>query len=322
MVNFVANNSDDEPTWIIDSGATFHGVKDANLLQNIVPCKTYFDGFFGEISVAKHVGDACLSVISPTNETISLDGVLHIPDLAYNVISVSRLTTDSPTLMVEFNSSGFFVKNFMTNELLAWGKKFGNYYFWPRPNDVFHRHRPKPDIKITVRSLMTALRNVFWGNLSNLVALCADGFAKLVYTRTNPSKGENCDGLWILDSGSPIHIASNVALLEDHCPSAVKVYWGDLVGSTHAATHVGNTYLGGPNHGMMLHSVQIVEGAKDNLISVAALTSKNSCSVKFFSSGFALKSLEDDKIVATGIKFNNYYYLSDKSFQIFGTKQK
>ena len=79
------------PPWIIDSGASDHMTNLSKLFQTYVPCPgnqkiRIADGSFSPIAGKGSV---------PISKNITLKSVLHVPKLACNLLSVSKLCQDS-----------------------------------------------------------------------------------------------------------------------------------------------------------------------------------------------------------------------------------
>ena len=88
------------PPWIIDSGTSDHMTNLLKLFQTYVPCPNnqkirITDGSFlpitGKVSV-------------PISKNITLKLVLHVPKLACNLLSISKLCQDSNYYLIFFYS--------------------------------------------------------------------------------------------------------------------------------------------------------------------------------------------------------------------------
>ena len=86
--------------WIIDSGASDHMTSTSQLFQSYSPCSgnkkvRIADGSFSSIA-----GTGSVQI----SEKIELKSVLHVPKLACNLLSVSKLSRDSNCRVYFFDS--------------------------------------------------------------------------------------------------------------------------------------------------------------------------------------------------------------------------
>lgn len=103
----------------MDSGASSHITNNtSNLEQNTHP--------YGKDEILVGNGDklqVCHSSVASLpckNQNLKLNQVLHAPKVAKNLINVSQLTCDN-NVLVEFDSSGCYVKDKITGEILLKG---------------------------------------------------------------------------------------------------------------------------------------------------------------------------------------------------------
>ena len=74
------------PTWVLDSGANDHMTGKLSIFSSpVVPIHQTICLADGSTSTIQHKGDVCLS------PNITLSSVLHVPNFAFNLLSVSRL---------------------------------------------------------------------------------------------------------------------------------------------------------------------------------------------------------------------------------------
>jgi gag-polypeptide of LTR copia-type len=100
----------DSSNWIIDSGATNHVTNDLNNLQSYFAYKgpdTLQIGNGISLSIS-HIGSQnfLLSKIP-----IKLTNVLHVPHFKTNLLSLSQLLQDNPSLSINFTSSSCILKD-------------------------------------------------------------------------------------------------------------------------------------------------------------------------------------------------------------------
>lgn len=79
----------DGPAWISDSGANKHETYDQNMFMEICPIKGFVQTAGSEKLNVAGVGKA---LVAFKNGSITLDGVLYVPDLKCNIVSVFQLT--------------------------------------------------------------------------------------------------------------------------------------------------------------------------------------------------------------------------------------
>ncbi|XP_022156747.1 uncharacterized protein LOC111023586 [Momordica charantia] len=121
----VANDFNRDVTWYPDSGATNHVTND---FGNFSLGSKYHGN--GKIQVGNgtnlsisHIGSALLQSISASNSSqpvFHLQNLLHVPQIAKNLISLSLFAKDNHVFF-EFHPSNYFVKDLTTGQLLFQG---------------------------------------------------------------------------------------------------------------------------------------------------------------------------------------------------------
>jgi len=109
--------------WIIDSGASRHLSARRDQFEdyiNIMPTPITIGN--GKESTA--IGQGNISLQTPTG-TIELVGVLHVPEIGRNLISVASMVDQD--FRVEFSKNGCMVSKWNTEKVI--GKQDGNIYF-------------------------------------------------------------------------------------------------------------------------------------------------------------------------------------------------
>ncbi|KAJ4816146.1 hypothetical protein LUZ62_028712 [Rhynchospora pubera] len=116
--------------WVLDSGATHHVMNDINNLSAFYAYNGHDNLQIGDGSglLIQNIGTTSLHI---SNFTISLKDTLHVANFSRNLISLSKLILDNPSLIVTFSNSFCLFKD-PTNkrELLR----------IPSTNDLFYLH--------------------------------------------------------------------------------------------------------------------------------------------------------------------------------------
>ncbi|KAJ3704083.1 hypothetical protein LUZ61_007788 [Rhynchospora tenuis] len=105
----VPASSTDSQTWVLDSGATNHVTSDLNNLSSFFEyagSDTLQVGNGAGLPI-QHTGDAFFSL---SNHNIKLSNILHVPSFTCNLISISKLISDNPNLLIEFSNSYCIIK--------------------------------------------------------------------------------------------------------------------------------------------------------------------------------------------------------------------
>ena len=76
--------------WIVDSGASDHMTSHSNLFSSYTPCSGRQKVKIADGSLSSVAGKGSI----PISKNISLQSVLHVPNLSCNLISISKLTKD------------------------------------------------------------------------------------------------------------------------------------------------------------------------------------------------------------------------------------
>jgi Integrase core domain/GAG-pre-integrase domain len=108
--NVQATSNYDSSNWIIDSGVNNHVTNDLNNLSSFFayngPDKLQIGNGIG-LSIS-HVGSTSLII---SNITFQLNNVLNVPSFSTNLLSLSQLLYDNPSLSINFFSSFFSIKD-------------------------------------------------------------------------------------------------------------------------------------------------------------------------------------------------------------------
>ena len=129
--NYSAIKANDmsENIWLLDSGCTQHMSNERNLFSNFENLQTFSPVEIGDGTPlnATGRGDVILNMNLPRGRTrkVRLTGVLFVPDLNHNLISVSQCNANNRRTIFYENSCKIFSND---NCLIACGKKLGKLY--------------------------------------------------------------------------------------------------------------------------------------------------------------------------------------------------
>ncbi|PKU68172.1 Retrovirus-related Pol polyprotein from transposon TNT 1-94 [Dendrobium catenatum] len=122
--------------WILDSGASSHLTPDTANFQQSNP----YNGL-ESVSIAngsnlqiQNSGNGLLP-LPESHRKLKLSNMLHVPELAHNLLSISKLTSDN-NVSVSFDSNGFSIKDCRDNRTLLRGPtRHGLYQVRPISNN-------------------------------------------------------------------------------------------------------------------------------------------------------------------------------------------
>ena len=110
-------------TWIIDTGASDHMTRDFNQLKSVLPSpQSVISTANGSTSLITGEGSVILS------NTLTLDTVLVVPSLEYNLLSVSQITS-TLACTVTFWPSFCVFQDILTRKILGYGVRRGKLYY-------------------------------------------------------------------------------------------------------------------------------------------------------------------------------------------------
>ena len=110
-------------TWIIDTGVSNHMTRDFSQLKYVLPSsQSVISTANGSTSPITGEGSVILS------NTLTLDTVLVIPSLEYNILSVSQITS-TLACTVTFWPSFCVFQNILTRKILGYGVRRGKLYY-------------------------------------------------------------------------------------------------------------------------------------------------------------------------------------------------
>ncbi|KAL3516692.1 hypothetical protein ACH5RR_023594 [Cinchona calisaya] len=323
-----------DEVWVVDSGASCHAVKNKKLLENPIPYASHHRGFFGKISRITHKGDAYLPIIDEINQTsiIRLRGVVyHAAALGSNNISVARFTQDFPYYSFEFYKHGLMVRNIDTGKVIVIGPRIRHKYYWPTPKNKARITRVNASTSIELIAVLCKL--VFSYIITTLPARIADyldNFVETMYKinaplhdlifghdyevvdhlRTCNVNNINFNNSWMVDTGATRHLTGHRTLLQNlrAVTTARNLYARDYHRRSTAITHHGQVHLKSPSHDVkfVLQDVALIPEAIRNF--VAKMIDDSRCFFEFRSTGFVVKSRENDQLLAKGPQLQNAYY--------------
>jgi hypothetical protein len=123
------DTSIEKSTWIIDSGATCHVCHESNLFTELKYLNKPIDVVLGNGSILKanRSGTVALTFLSGSIERkYKLNDVLYVPELTYNLVSVSKAVEKGISL--KFKENECLIED-ANHKLIAVGSKVGNLYF-------------------------------------------------------------------------------------------------------------------------------------------------------------------------------------------------
>ena len=110
-------------TWIIDTGASDHMTRDSSQLKSVLPSsQSVISTANGITSPITREGSVILS------NTLTLDNVLVVPSLEYNLLSVSQITS-TLACTVTFWPSFCVFQDILTRKILGYGVRRGKLYY-------------------------------------------------------------------------------------------------------------------------------------------------------------------------------------------------
>ena len=116
-------------TWIIDTGASDHMTWDSNQLKSVLPSfQSVISTANGSTSPITGEGSVILS------NTLTLDIVLVVSSLEYNLLSVSQITS-TLACIVTFWPSFCVFQDILTRKFLGYGVRRGKLYYLELPEN-------------------------------------------------------------------------------------------------------------------------------------------------------------------------------------------
>ena len=127
--HYAANTITNNPSWLLDSGASHHVNTDLNNLSLHAPYTGSIDVMIGDGTclLISHTGFASLP---SSTTTFTLNDVLCVPSMKKNLISIFQFCI-SNNAFVEFLPSCFHVKNLCMGAILLTGNTKDGVYEWP-----------------------------------------------------------------------------------------------------------------------------------------------------------------------------------------------
>jgi Reverse transcriptase (RNA-dependent DNA polymerase)/gag-polypeptide of LTR copia-type/GAG-pre-integrase domain len=109
----------DKGTWYLDSGASTHVTFDLNSLSNSYPYSGLEAVHIGN-GKALAIANKGSATLVTDSKSLTLNNILHVPEITKNLLSVSQLTVDN-NVNIEFSSDCCFIKDKATNQILLHG---------------------------------------------------------------------------------------------------------------------------------------------------------------------------------------------------------
>ncbi|KAI3690006.1 hypothetical protein L2E82_47980 [Cichorium intybus] len=126
-------NSND-PSWYMDSGASTHLTSDQGKLSSSMTTSPVTSIFVGNGSSIPIHGFGHASFTTPSH-SYALKNILFTPSIIKNLLSVRKFTIDNQT-SVEFDPSGFSIKDLKTGDLLSRHDSTGDLYPFTTPSSA------------------------------------------------------------------------------------------------------------------------------------------------------------------------------------------
>ena len=116
-------------TWIIDSGATDHMTSESSLFFSYKPCARNSKIKIVDGTLSAVEGKSSI-VLSPL---LTIQDVLHVPNLACNLSSISKLTT-SKNYQAHFFKTHCVFQDLISGRVIGTAEQIGGlYYFEDEP---------------------------------------------------------------------------------------------------------------------------------------------------------------------------------------------
>ncbi|PKU75332.1 Retrovirus-related Pol polyprotein from transposon TNT 1-94 [Dendrobium catenatum] len=115
----VMTTEQNSPDWYLDSGASSHLT---NSLENLNQPRAYMGTDAITIGDGRNIpiANAGSGIIPTPNSKLRLSQILHIPQISYNLLSISALTRDN-NISISFDAHGFVIKDLQTHQVLLKG---------------------------------------------------------------------------------------------------------------------------------------------------------------------------------------------------------
>ncbi|KAF7834637.1 putative LRR receptor-like serine/threonine-protein kinase [Senna tora] len=133
-------------SWIVDSGASDHMTGNTSLFSKLAPCKTSLQVKIADGTMAKVLGIGSVKIC----DTITLLNVLHVPTLACNLLSISKLTQDNHC-SANFQSHNCTFQDLASGKTIGRAEEYNGLYhlgssIFPAFNKAVLRAKCPPDI--------------------------------------------------------------------------------------------------------------------------------------------------------------------------------
>ena len=132
--HFATTTSSNNPTWLLDTGASHHVTADLSNLSLHAPYTGSDDIMIGDVTGLPITHMGSISLHTP-NTSFQLNNVLCVHTMKKNLISISQFCL-SNNVSIEFSSSSFIVKDLRTGTTLLKGKTKDGVYEWPSSTSI------------------------------------------------------------------------------------------------------------------------------------------------------------------------------------------
>ena len=115
-----------QDSWVIDSGATSHMCNDEKLFVELCSLDEPQEVTLGDGHTVEATGVGVVALEMTTTKRSNLQDVLYVPDLSFNLLSVSKAAKSGKT--VEFSEAGCEIVD-VNRKLIATGTRVGSLYY-------------------------------------------------------------------------------------------------------------------------------------------------------------------------------------------------
>lgn len=124
-------------TWIVDSGATDHMTGESSLFSSYKPCAGNFNIKLADGSLSAVAGKGSI-VLSPL---LTIQDVLHVPNLSCNLLSVSTLITNK-SCQVNFFDTHCVFQDLISGRVIGTAEQSGGLYYLEDEPKTRHQSGP------------------------------------------------------------------------------------------------------------------------------------------------------------------------------------
>lgn len=109
----------DNTSWFLDTGATAHITHERGVFSTYIKSTDHSKVLLGNDGPLEIQGSGLVTLYTSCGNTLNLKGVLHVPAMKKNLLSVRQLLRDDPTIHMHFGANN--CKIWQRDELIAEG---------------------------------------------------------------------------------------------------------------------------------------------------------------------------------------------------------